>query len=120
VPNDDYQLWESMASSRAVLFFVNFPFEKTHFLTLSEPNNSRFHIGVRATKTHFTMAVMKVIEIMADSKKSWEDAAANGIKKASKSVKNIRSAWVQDHSVSVNNGKVTSYRVTMKITFEVG
>ncbi len=66
------------------------------------------------------MAVMKVIEIMADSKKSWEDATANGIKRASKSVKNIRSAWVQDQSVSVNKGKVTSYRVTLKITFEVG
>lgn len=66
------------------------------------------------------MAVMKVIEIMADSKKSWEDATAAGIKKASKSIKNIRSAWVKDQSVSVNNGKVTSYRVTMKVSFEVG
>ena len=40
------------------------------------------------------MAVLKVIEIMADSKKSWEDATKKGIKRASKSVKNIRSAWV--------------------------
>lgn len=66
------------------------------------------------------MAVMKVIEIMADSKKSWEDAAANGLKKASKSINNIRSAWVKDQSLSVKNGKVTSYRVTLKLTFEVG
>lgn len=63
---------------------------------------------------------MKVIEIMADSKKSWEDATANGIKRASRSVKNIRSAWIQDQSVSVTKGKVTSYRVTLKVTFEVG
>lgn len=66
------------------------------------------------------MTVLKVIEIMADSKKSWEDATASGIKKASKSLKNIRSAWVKDQSVGVKDGKVTSYRVTLKVTFEVG
>ncbi|HHM20453.1 MAG TPA: dodecin domain-containing protein [Bacteroidetes bacterium] len=66
------------------------------------------------------MAVMKVIEIMADSPKSWEDATARGIKKASKSLKNIKSAWVQSQSVTVKNGKVTSYRVNLKLTFEVG
>ena len=65
------------------------------------------------------MAVMKVIEIMADSKKSWEDATATGIKRASKSVKNITSAWVQDQSVTVKDDKVTSYRVTLKVTFAV-
>ena len=66
------------------------------------------------------MKVMKVIEIMSDSKKSWEDATASGIKKASKSIKNIRSAWVKDQSVSIDNGKVTSYRVTLKVSFQVG
>ena len=65
------------------------------------------------------MAVMKVIEIMADSPKSWEDATARGIKKASKSVKNIRSACVQDQSVTVRDGKVTGYRVSLKVSFEV-
>ncbi len=65
------------------------------------------------------MAIMKVIEIMADSDRSWEDAAANAIMQASKSVKNIRSAWVQDQSLVVKGNKVQGYRVTLKITFEV-
>lgn len=56
---------------------------------------------------------------MSDSEKSWEDATATGIKKASKSINGIKSAWVQDQSVTVKNGKVISYRVTLKITFEV-
>ena len=65
------------------------------------------------------MAVMKVIEVLADSKKSWEDATARAVAKAGKSVKNIKSAYVQSQSVVVNNNKVTAYRVNVKITFEV-
>ncbi|MEM9918880.1 MAG: dodecin family protein [Bacteroidota bacterium] len=65
------------------------------------------------------MAVLKVIEIMANSEKSWEDATAKAIKKASKSIKNIRSAWVQDQSVSVKGDKVVDYRVNLKVSFEV-
>lgn len=66
------------------------------------------------------MAIMKVIEIMSNSKKSWEDATASAIKKASKSVKNIKSAYVQSQSVTVKDGKVAEYRVNLKVTFEVG
>jgi len=66
------------------------------------------------------MAIMKVIEIMSDSKKSWEDATANAVKKASKSVKNIKSAYVQSQSVVIKDGKVTAYRVNLKMTFAVG
>ena len=65
------------------------------------------------------MAVMKVIEIMASSGESWEDAAKKAIAKAAESVKNIKSAWVQDQSVTVKDGKVDDYRVTLKISFEV-
>jgi len=65
------------------------------------------------------MAVMKVIEIMGDSPKSWEDASAKAIKRASKSIKGIRSAWVQDQSMVVENGIVTRFRVTLKLTFTV-
>lgn len=65
------------------------------------------------------MAVMKVLEIMSDSKKSWEDATARGIARTSKSVNGIKSAYVQSQSVVVKNGKVTSYRVNLKVTFEV-
>ena len=46
------------------------------------------------------MSVVKVIEVLSSSKKSWEDATASAIVKASKSVKNIKSAWVKDQSVT--------------------
>lgn len=66
------------------------------------------------------MAVLKVIEILSDSKTSWEDATAQGIAKANESLKNIRSAFVQHQTVTVKNGKVDQYRVNLKVTFEVG
>jgi flavin-binding protein dodecin len=65
------------------------------------------------------MAVMKVLEILSESDKSWEDATQKGVEKASESLRNIRSAYVQDHSVTVSNGKVKTFRVNLKITFEV-
>ncbi|MCH2033899.1 MAG: dodecin family protein [Tenacibaculum sp.] len=65
------------------------------------------------------MAVMKVIEVLANSDKSWEDATKKAIKQASKSVKNIKSAFVQSQSVVVNNDEVAEFRVNLKITFEV-
>lgn len=65
------------------------------------------------------MSVMKVVEIMGDSSDSWEAAAAEAVNEANKTVKNIRSVWVQDQSATVTNGKIDRYRVTCKITFEV-
>ncbi len=65
------------------------------------------------------MAILKVIEILSSSEKSWEDATRKAVKKASKSVKNIRSAFVQSQSVTVNGDSVQEYRVNVKITFEV-
>ncbi len=66
------------------------------------------------------MAVNKVIELMSSSSKSWEDAAQKAIDKAGKSLKGIRSVWVQDFSATVDQkGKIETYRVTVKVTFEV-
>lgn len=65
------------------------------------------------------MAIMKVIELLSDSKKSWEDATAQGVIKASESLKGVKSAFVQSQSVTVSKGKVDKYRVNLKITFEV-
>lgn len=65
------------------------------------------------------MAIMKVIEVLSNSTKSWEDATAKGVARASKSVKNIKSAFVQSQSVVVKGGKVSEYRVNLKISFEV-
>lgn len=65
------------------------------------------------------MAVMKVIEVMASSTVSWEEATKNAIEHASKSVKHIRSAFVQSQSVVINDNEVSEFRVNVKITFEV-
>ncbi len=66
------------------------------------------------------MAVIKVIELMSDSTKSWEDATAKGIAKAAKTLKGIKSAHVQSQSVTVGSGgKITSYRVNLKLSFEI-
>lgn len=65
------------------------------------------------------MSVLKVVELMSDSSKSWEDAVETGIARAGKTLKNVRSAYVKDHSVTVNGGQITSYRVTLKVSFEV-
>ncbi len=65
------------------------------------------------------MGVLKVIEVLSSSEKSWEDATQTAIEKASKTVKNIRSAYVQDQSVQVKNNKVSEFRVNLKVTFEI-
>jgi len=65
------------------------------------------------------MSVLKVIEIMANSTVSWEDATKNAVKHASKSIKGIKSAFLQSQSVVVDNNEVTQFRVNVKITFEV-
>ncbi|HKZ96762.1 MAG TPA: dodecin family protein [Hyphomicrobiaceae bacterium] len=65
------------------------------------------------------MSVLKVIELMSESPKSWEDAAQQAVAKAAKTVKNVRSLWVKEFAASVANGKIATYRVTCKVTFEV-
>ena len=65
------------------------------------------------------MAVLKVVEILADSETSWEDATRKAVKKASETIKNIKSAFVQTQSVTVENGDVKKFRVNVKISFEV-
>ncbi|HBL76242.1 MAG: dodecin [Bacteroidetes bacterium GWF2_42_66] len=64
------------------------------------------------------MALLKVIELLAESKKSWEDATQNAVTEASKSVRNIRSVYAKNLSAEVNEGKITNWRVNCKITFE--
>jgi flavin-binding protein dodecin len=63
------------------------------------------------------MSVAKITEITASSSKSFEDALQTGISRAAKTLENVRSAWIQDHEVVVENGKITEYKVRMKITF---
>ena len=63
------------------------------------------------------MSVAKVIEIISSSKKSFEDAVAQGVAKAADSIHDITGAWVKEQSVKVTNGKVSEYRVNLKVTF---
>lgn len=65
------------------------------------------------------MAVLKVIEILSSSPTSWEDATRKAVEKASKTVKNIRSVYVKEQSATVSDGKVTEFRMNLKITFEI-
>ena len=63
------------------------------------------------------MSVAKVSEITSTSSKSFEDAIEKGIKRADKTLKNLSSAWIADQEVEITKGKVTAYRVRMRITF---
>lgn len=63
------------------------------------------------------MPVAKIIEISASSEKSFEDAVQQGVKRAHDTLNNVKSAWIQDQQVAVENGKITEYRVIMKVTF---
>lgn len=63
------------------------------------------------------MSVARVTELTSASKKSFEDAIENGIKRASETLDNIEGAWVSDMKVTCKNGKVDEYRVNMKVTF---
>jgi hypothetical protein len=63
------------------------------------------------------MTVAKVTEISASSDKSFDDAMRQGLARANKTLKNITGAWVADQEIMVNKGKITGYRVRMRITF---
>jgi flavin-binding protein dodecin len=63
------------------------------------------------------MSVAKITEISSESKESFEDAVRQGIARASETLENIKSAWVKEQHVVVQNGKVALYRVDMKVTF---
>ncbi len=65
------------------------------------------------------MAVLKVIEVLSSSTVSWEDATRQAVTEASKSLKNIRSAYVKEQSVQVKDNAVSEFRVNLKITFEI-
>ena len=65
------------------------------------------------------MKVLKVIELLASSSESWEDAAKNAVKEADKTLKGIKSVYIQDMSATVENGEIAEYRVNAKVTFEV-
>jgi len=65
------------------------------------------------------MSVAKVSEISATSKTSFEDAIQQGLARANKTIRNIRSLWIKEQQVRVTNGKISEYQVNMLVTFEL-
>lgn len=63
------------------------------------------------------MSVARVTEIISASDKSFEDAVEKGVARASKTLKNVKGAWVEDQKVDVSDGRITQYRVVLKVTF---
>jgi len=63
--------------------------------------------------------VLKVIEILGNSHKSFEDAVQNIVNEASKTVKNIKSVYVKEMQVCVKDNKISEYRVNAKVTFGI-
>ena len=63
------------------------------------------------------MSMLKVIEVLAESDKSWEDAAQSAVGTAQESVRNVRSIYIKNFEASVENGKISKYRINGKISF---
>ena len=63
------------------------------------------------------MTVARISEISSVSKKSFEDAVVQGTERANKTLKNVKGAWVKDQEVQIENGKVSGYKVILKVTF---
>jgi dodecin len=63
------------------------------------------------------VSVAKIVEITAESERSFEDAVREGLSRASQTIKNIEGAWIKEQKVRFSNGKVVGYRVDMKVTF---
>jgi flavin-binding protein dodecin len=66
------------------------------------------------------MSMLKVIEVLAESDKSWEDAANQAIKDASKTVRGIKSIYIKNFEASVDDDKISKYRINAKISFVLG
>jgi flavin-binding protein dodecin len=63
------------------------------------------------------MSVARVTEITATSPNSFEDAIQMGIARANKTLQNVKGAWIKDQKVVIDNGKISAYRIVMKVTF---
>ena len=63
------------------------------------------------------MSVAKITEISATSTKSFDDALKAGVKRANKTLKNVKSVWIKDQQADIKNGKIAEYKVLLKVTF---
>ena len=65
------------------------------------------------------MSTLKVIEVLAESNKSWEDAAQEAVTTASKTVRNVKSIWIYNFEATVKDGKLKNYRINAKVSFDL-
>ncbi|SDG68221.1 dodecin family protein [Psychroflexus sediminis] len=65
------------------------------------------------------MSIVKVIEVLASSDKSFDDAAQNAVTEASKTIKNIKSVYIKEMNANVTNNQIVSYAVNAKVSFEI-
>ena len=63
------------------------------------------------------MTVARITEISSVSTQSFQDAINQGVERANKTLKNVKGAWVKDQEVNIDNGKITGYKVILKVTF---
>jgi dodecin len=74
-------------------------------------------VAVALQRRSDDMSVARVSEIIAMSKTSFDDALAQGVARAHKTLKNVRSVWIHDQSVDVEKGKIVAYKLSLKVTF---
>jgi dodecin len=65
------------------------------------------------------MTIAKIIEISSDSSTSFQDAIESGIKRAERTVNNVRGAWISEQKLTIDSGKITNYRVIMRVSFVI-
>lgn len=65
------------------------------------------------------MTIAKIIEISSDSTSSFQDAIESGIKRAERTVKNVKGAWISEQKLTIDGGKITNYRVIMRVSFVI-
>lgn len=65
------------------------------------------------------MTIAKIIEISSDSSASFQDAIESGIKRAERTVKNVKGAWISEQKLTIDGGKITNYRVIMRVSFVI-
>jgi flavin-binding protein dodecin len=65
------------------------------------------------------MSMLNVVEVLAESDKSWEEAANIAIAKAAETVRNVRSIYIEELEASVANGRIAQFRINAKVTFEL-
>jgi flavin-binding protein dodecin len=76
-------------------------------------------VGCGSASPEETMAIHKVIEVLSESEKSWEDAAQRAVADAGKTIDNIKSIWIKNFEAVVKANKIVEYRINANITFEV-